>query len=86
MYQNNTYEKILSFASKADKESSNQFSGSYIWEPTNTTIFLNDDILLFLGGDRSIRIVFELWKFSTDEDKFVYSGVFTFLELFVTVV
>jgi uncharacterized membrane protein len=85
MYPNNTFEKILSFASESEKESPSQFDGSYIWEPTNTTIYLNNDILLFLGGDRSIRIVFELWKFSTAEDRFVYSSVFAFLELFVTV-
>ncbi|MHA1952888.1 MAG: DUF1616 domain-containing protein [Candidatus Heimdallarchaeaceae archaeon] len=83
MYPNDTYEKILSHATKAEKESPSQFSDHYIWEPTNTTLYLNDDILLFLGGERSIKIVFELWKFNTDEDTFVYSGVFTFLELFV---
>lgn len=83
MYPNNTYEKILSFATKAEKESPSQFNDYYIWEPTNTTIYVNEDILLFLGGDRSIKIIFELWKFNTDEDTFVYSGVFTFLELFV---
>ncbi|MCG3221927.1 MAG: DUF1616 domain-containing protein [Candidatus Heimdallarchaeota archaeon] len=83
MYPNDTYEKILSCATKAEKESPSQFSDYYIWEPTNTTLFVNEDILLFLGGDRSIKIVFELWKFNTNEDTFVYSGVFTFLELFV---
>ncbi len=83
MYPNDTYEKILPYATKAEKESPSQFSDHYIWEPTNTTLYLNEDILLFLGGDRSIKIVFELWKFNTDEDTFVYSGVFTFLELFV---
>ena len=83
MYPNNTHEKILSYATKTEKESPSQFNDNYIWEPTNTTIYVNEDILLFLGGDRSIKIVFELWKFNTDEDTFVYSGVFTFLELFV---
>ncbi|NPD87947.1 MAG: DUF1616 domain-containing protein [Asgard group archaeon] len=86
MYSNNTYEKILSYATKAEKESPSQFNDHYIWEPTNTTLYVNGNVLLFLGGDRSIKIVFELWKFDTEEDKFVYTGVFTFLELFITVV
>lgn len=86
MYPNDTFEKILSYATKEQKESPNQFSGPYIWEPTNTTLYINGDILLYLDGERSIKIVFELWKFNTEENEFVYSGIFTFLELFVTVV
>jgi uncharacterized membrane protein len=86
MYPNDTFEKILSYANSEQKESPSQFNAPYIWEPTNTTLFINGDILLFLGGERSIKIVFELWKFNTYENMFVYSGIFTFLELFVTVV
>ena len=86
MYPNDTFEKILSYATAEQKNEPSQFNAPYIWEPTNTTLFINGDNLLFLGGERSIKIVFELWKFNTNEDKFVYSGIFTFLELFVTVV
>ena len=85
MYPNNTFEKILSHATKDEKESPNQYYDHYIWEPTNSTLFLNSDILLFLEGERSIKIVYELWKFNSDEKKFEYSSVFTFLELFVVV-
>ncbi len=86
MYPNETFEKILSYATTEQKDEPSQFNAPYIWGPTNTTLFINGDILLFLGGERSIKIVFELWKFNTNENKFEYSGIFTFLELFVTVV
>jgi hypothetical protein len=81
MYTNNTFEKILSPATKGEKENNNQFNGHYIWEPTNITLFLNPQIEAVLEGETGMKIVFELWKYNTKIARFAYTGVFTFLEL-----
>ena len=81
MYSNDTFEKILSPAKRNEKESNRQFNGHFIWEPTNVTLFVNPQIESVLESENEMKIVFELWEFETGTGQFVYSGVFTFLEI-----
>jgi len=81
MYSKDTYEKILSPGTKSEKEGNSLFLGHYIWEPTNVTLFLDPQIEAVLEGEFEMKIVFELWIFETETNQFVYSGVFTFLEI-----
>ena len=81
LYSNETYEKILSPATKSEKEEEGEQTGYYIWGPVNTTLFMNSTLATILGGDDSLKIVFELWRFNSLIDDFQYSGIFTFLEL-----
>lgn len=81
VYSNETYEKILSPATKGEKEEKGVQTGQYIWGPVNTTLFMNSTLATILGGDDSLKIVFELWRFNSLIDDFQYSGIFTFLEL-----
>ena len=81
LYSNETYEKILSPATKSEKEGEGEQTGQYIWSPVNTTLFMNNTLATILGGDDSLKIVFELWRFNSLIDDFQYSGIFTFLEL-----
>jgi len=82
LYSNETYEKILSPATKSEKEEKGVQTGQYIWGPVNTTLFMNNTLATILGGDDNLKIVFELWRFNSLIDDFQYSGIFTFLELF----
>ncbi len=81
LYSNETYEKILSPATKSEKEEEGAQTGQYIWGHVNTTLFMNNTLATILEGDDSLKIVFELWKFNSLIDDFQYSGIFTFLEL-----
>ncbi|MHA1201197.1 MAG: DUF1616 domain-containing protein [Candidatus Heimdallarchaeaceae archaeon] len=81
LYSNETYEKILSPATKSEKEEEGVETGQYIWGHVNTTLFMNNTLATILGGEDSLKIVFELWKFNSLIDDFQYSGIFTFLEL-----
>ncbi len=81
LYSNETYEKILSPATKSEKEDEGLQTGQYIWGHVNTTLFMNNTLATILEGDDSLKIVFELWKFNSLIDDFQYSGIFTFLEL-----
>ena len=81
LYINETYEKILSPATKSEKEEEGGQTGLYIWGPVNTTLFMNSTLATILGGDDSLKIVFELWRFNSLIDDFQYSGIFTFLEI-----
>ncbi len=81
LYSNETYEKILSPATKSEKEDEGVQTGQYIWGHVNTTLFMNNTLATILEGDDSLKIVFELWKFNSLIDDFQYSGIFTFLEL-----
>lgn len=81
LYSNETYEKILAPATKSEKEGEGEQTGQYIWSPVNTTLFMNNTLATILGGDDSLKIVFELWRFNSLIDDFQYSGIFTFLEL-----
>lgn len=82
LYSNETYEKILSPATKSEKEEEGVETGQYIWGHVNTTLFMNNTLATILGGEDSLKIVFELWKFDSLIDDFQYSGIFTFLELY----
>ncbi len=81
LYTNNTYEKILSPATKNEKKESGTFSGEFIWGPVNVTLYSDSSIEVVLEGEGYIKIVFELWYFNSTTDSFEYSGIFTFLEL-----
>jgi uncharacterized membrane protein len=81
LYSNETYEKILSPATKNEKEEEGVQTGEYIWGPVNTTLFMNDTLATILGTNDNLKIVFELWRFNSLIDDFQYSGIFTFLEL-----
>jgi hypothetical protein len=83
MYSNHTYEKILFPATKQEKQEINAFTGSYIWSPTNVTLYYSSQFDSLLGGESSVKIVFEIWKFNTQTEDFSYSGIFAFLELIV---
>lgn len=80
LYSSETYEKILSPATKSEKEEEGVQTGPYIWGPVSTTLFMNSTLTTILGGDDNLKIVFELWKFNSLSDDFQYSGIFTFLE------
>ncbi len=81
MYQNNTFEKILSPASNAEKKESGTLDGEYIWDPTSIELYLNGFIDIVIEWESDLKIVFELWKFDTLTENFQYTGIFTFLEL-----
>ncbi len=81
LYSNETYEKILAPATINEKEEEGEQIGDYIWSPVNTTLFMNNTLAVILGGDDSLKIVFELWKYNSLIEDFQYSGIFTFLEL-----
>lgn len=81
LYNNNTYEKILSPATKNEKNEASVFSSDYIWGPINVTLYSNSLVEAFLEGEIYMKIVFELWEFNTSNESFEYSGIFTFLEL-----
>ncbi|MFW9851364.1 MAG: hypothetical protein ACFFDS_00295 [Candidatus Thorarchaeota archaeon] len=83
MYLNHTYEKILFPATKQEKQEINVFTGNYIWSPTNVTLYFSDQFDSLLSGEGGVKIVFEIWKFNTQLEDFLYSGIFTFLELYV---
>ena len=82
LYSNETYEKILSPATKNEKEEEGVQTGEYIWGPVNTTLFMNDTLATILGTNDNLKIVFELWRFNSVIDDFQYSGIVAFLELF----
>ncbi|TFF84152.1 DUF1616 domain-containing protein [Candidatus Heimdallarchaeota archaeon] len=49
-------------------------------EDTSCEIIFNSTILAELGGsDSSYKIVFELWEWNTNQNSFVYTGLFTYL-------
>jgi hypothetical protein len=81
MYNNKSYEKILSFANNKEKREVGVFIGDYIWGPVNVTLYSNTQIEIMLGGEEYMKIVFELWEFNSEGGDFIYSGIFTFLEL-----
>ncbi|MCE7741643.1 MAG: DUF1616 domain-containing protein [Candidatus Heimdallarchaeota archaeon] len=81
LYENDTYEKILSPATRNEKRESGTFSGDYIWSPVNVTLYSNALVEAVLEGDDFMKIVFELWEFNSTSNSFEYSGIFTFLEL-----
>jgi hypothetical protein len=83
MYSNHTYEKILFPATKQEKQEINAFGGSYIWSPSNVTLYFSSQFDSLLIGENSVKIVFEVWKFNTQTEDFSYSGIFAFLELIV---
>ena len=65
LYSNETYEKILSPATKNEKEEEGVQTGEYIWGPVNTTSFMNDTLATILGTNDNLKIVFELWRFNS---------------------
>lgn len=81
LYKNDTYEKILSPATTSEKKDSKTFSGDYIWGPVNVTIYSNSLLEAVLEGEEYVKIAFELWEFDTISSSFIYSGIFTLLEL-----
>ena len=83
MYPNDTFEKILSPATNAEKKDSGTLDGEYIWGPTSTDLYLNGFIDIVINWETEVKIVFELWKFDTITESFMYTGVFTFLELII---
>ncbi len=83
MYLNHTYEKILFPATKQEKQEINAFTGSYIWSPTNVTLYFSSQFESLLLGENGVKIVFEIWRFNTQAEEFSYSGIFAFMELFV---
>ena len=85
MYPNNTFEKILAPATNAEKKESGISEGEYIWNPTSVDLYMNTSIDLVVEWETNVKIVFELWKFNTLTENFQYTGVFTFLELFIRV-
>jgi hypothetical protein len=54
-----------------------------IWGPSEETscdIIFTSAILAALGGNESsYKIVFELWEWNTNQNSFVYTGLFTYL-------
>ena len=81
LYPNDTFEKILSPATNAEKKETGLFAGDYIWEPTELVLYVNSEVLSKLINPNSFKIVFELWEFNTEKENFQYTGVFAFLEL-----
>ena len=81
LYRNNTFEKILPPANNREKKQTESFTGNYIWGPANVTLFRNEQVDTIAGGEGKVKLVFELWEFNTESKKFVYAGIFTFLEL-----
>lgn len=81
LYENNTFEKILSPATDKEKKDIGVFSGDYIWGPINVTLYSNSQVESVLEGEEQMKIVFELWEFKSIQSSFEYSGIFTFLEL-----
>ncbi|MHA1707835.1 MAG: DUF1616 domain-containing protein [Candidatus Heimdallarchaeaceae archaeon] len=81
LYRNNTFEKILPPANNREKKQTESFTGNYIWGPANVTLFRNEQVDTIAGGEGKVKLVFELWEFNTGSKKFVYAGIFTFLEL-----
>ncbi len=81
MYSNHTYEKILFPATKQEKQEIGTFTGSYIWSPTNVTLYFSSQFESLLVGENGVKIVFEIWRFNTQTEEFSYSGIFAFMEL-----
>ncbi|MHA1199981.1 MAG: DUF1616 domain-containing protein [Candidatus Heimdallarchaeaceae archaeon] len=81
LYNNDTYEKILSPATRSEKREDGTFSGDYIWSPVNVTLYSNALVEAVLEGDDFMKIVFELWEYDSTSNGFEYSEIFTFLEL-----
>ena len=83
MYSNHTYEKILFPATKQEKQEIGTFTGSYIWSPTNVSLYYSSQFDSLLIGENGVKVVFEIWKFNTLIEDFSYSGIFAFMELYV---
>lgn len=81
LYVQNTFEKILPSATKAEKEIAKTIEADYIWGPTSISLYVNENIKQFLGENNQFKVVFELWIFDTTAGQFQYSGVAVFLEL-----
>lgn len=81
LYNQDTFEKILPSATKAEKEEANTIEADYIWGPTQISLYVNENIKQFLGENNQFKVVFELWSFDTTAGQFQYSGVVVFLEL-----
>lgn len=81
LYNNKTFEKILSPANSKEKNEEAEFTDHYVWGPVNTTLYLNLSLISAFGGGISLKMVFELWKFDPQAENFYYSGVFNFLEI-----
>ena len=75
LYSNETYEKILSPATKNEKEEEGVQTGEYIWGPVNTTLFMNDTLATILGTNDNLKIVFELWRLNSLIDDFLSTPV-----------
>lgn len=81
LYNQDTFEKILPSATKAEKEEANTIEADYIWGPTPISLYVNENIKQFLGENNLFKVVFELWSFNTTAGQFQYSGLVVFLEL-----
>ncbi len=81
LYVQNTFEKILPSATKAEKEIAKTIEADYIWGPTSISLYVNENIKQFLGENNQFKVVFELWIFDTTAGQFQYSGIAVFLEL-----
>lgn len=81
LYAQNTFEKILPSATKAEKEVAKTIEADYIWGPTSISLYVSENIKQFLGENNQFKVVFELWSFDTTAGQFQYSGVAVFLEL-----
>jgi hypothetical protein len=81
LYDNNSFEKILSPATNAEKKETGTFTGDYIWGPIEITLFVNSEVVSGIVSPNFIKIVFELWEYNLEIEDFQYTGVFTFLEL-----
>ncbi len=82
LYANDTFEKILSPATNAEKKETELFAGDYIWGPTELVLYVNAEVVSKLTSPNFLKIVFELWEFNTEKENFQYTGVFAFLELY----
>ncbi len=81
LYANDTFEKILSPATNAEKRETGFLAGDYIWGPTELVLYVNAEVVSKITSPNFLKIVFELWEFNTEKENFQYTGVFVFLEL-----
>ncbi len=81
LYENNTFEKIISPATNAEKKETESFDGDFLWGPTEIILFINSEVVSGIVSPNFLKIVFELWEYNTKTSEFQYTGIFTFLEL-----
>jgi len=81
LYENNTFEKIISPATNAEKKETESFDGDFLWGPTEIILFINSEVVSGIVSPNFLKIVFELWEYNTETSEFQYTGIFNFLEL-----